>query len=395
MEKLKEEYDRYFELLKAREFFLNILLTAKVENKEYKEKVKKVEEELAHYDTVLIEKFGKYLKTGDQELKDFFSSKVTTLKVGYTRVNVRKKAKEEHTSTNDMEKLKEEYNRYFELYMKCLSIIFKGDRENKKEEIREEMSHYDTVLIEKFGKYLKTGDQELKDFFSSKVTTLKVGYTRVNVRKKAKEEHTSTNGSVDPNVSVESSNGLPPLPPDWKEYRKVDQNYEPMIDSHDAFIQLMERKKVQIIPLVEVSFSRRPQRIKKKIKVKTVKKEELSKKRKKLANLDKNLLLFHEKASYQIVGHDVNFRDNTCHKINEKHGRVCGIPKSSAREIKNLFVNEEERKELKNQISEVKVRKRALKGTNKGYVMMGMLTTGIVIIIAATIFMIINNALNH
>ena len=53
-------------------FFLNILLTAKVENKEYKEKVKKVEEELAHYDTVLIEKFGKYLKTGDQELKDFF-----------------------------------------------------------------------------------------------------------------------------------------------------------------------------------------------------------------------------------------------------------------------------------------------------------------------------------
>lgn len=302
MEKLKEEYDRYFELLKAREFFLNILLTAKVENKEYKEKVKKVEEELAHYDT---------------------------------------------------------------------------------------------VLIEKFGKYLKTGDQELKDFFSSKVTTLKVGYTRVNVRKKAKEEHTSTNGSVDPNVSVESSNGLPPLPPDWKEYRQVDQNYEPMIDSHDAFIQLMERKKVQIIPLVEVSFSRRPQRIKKKIKVKTVKKEELSKKRKKLANLDKNLLLFHEKASYQIVGHDVNFRDNTCHKINEKHGRVCGIPKSSAREIKNLFVNEEERKELKNQISEVKVRKRALKGTNKGYVMMGMLTTGIVIIIAATIFMIINNALNH
>ena len=190
MEKLKEEYDRYFELLKAREFFLNILLTAKVENKEYKEKVKKVEEELAHYDT---------------------------------------------------------------------------------------------VLIEKFGKYLKTGDQELKDFFSIKVTTLKVGYTRVNVRKKAKEEHTSTNGSVDPNVSVESSNGLPPLPPDWKEYRKVDQNYEPMIDSHDAFIQLMERKKVQIIPLVEVSFSRRPQRIKKKIKVKTVKKEELSKKRKKVS----------------------------------------------------------------------------------------------------------------
>ena len=388
MEKLKEEYDRYCELLKAREFFSNILLTAKVENKEYKEKVKKVEEELAHYDTVLIEKFGKYLKTGDQELKDFFSSKVTTLKVGYTRVNVRKKAKEEHTSTNDMEKLKEEYNRYFELYMKCLSIIFKGDRENKKEEIREEMSHYDTVLIEKFGKYLKTGDQELKDFFSSKVTTLKVGYTRVNVRKKAKEEHTSTNGSVDPNVSVESSNGLPPLPPDWKEYRQVDQNYEPMIDSHDAFIQLMERKKVQIIPLVEVSFSRGPQRAKKKIKVKTVKKEELSKTRKKLASLGK-------KASYQFVGYDVSFRDNTCHKINEKLGKVCDIPKSSAREIKTLFVNEEERKELKNQISEVKVRKRALKGTNKGYVMMGMLTTGIVIIIAATIFMIINNALNH
>ena len=76
MEKLKEEYDRYFELLKAREFFLNILLTAKVENKEYKEKVKKVEEELAHYDTVLIEKFGKYLKTGDQELKDFLVVKL-------------------------------------------------------------------------------------------------------------------------------------------------------------------------------------------------------------------------------------------------------------------------------------------------------------------------------
>lgn len=302
MEKLKEEYDRYCELLKAREFFLNILLTAKVENKEYKEEVKKVEEELAHYNTVLIKKFGEYLKTRDQELKDFFNSKVTTLKVGYTRVNVRKKAKEEHTSTND---------------------------------------------------------------------------------------------SADPNVLVESSNGLPLLPPDWKEYRQVDQNYEPMIDSHDAFIQLMERKKVQIIPLVEVSFSRGPQRIKKKIKVETVKKEELSKTRKKLANLDKKLLLFYEKASYQIVSHAVNLRDNTCYKINEKLGKVCDIPKSLARKIKNLFVDKEEREELKNQISEVKVRKRALKGTNKGYVMMGMLTTGIVIIIAATIFMIINNALNH